>query len=617
MEDSFFLVTAFDSHYDAGFLCAASHKAYAEKHGQRQKAFVLSAQELGELCEQRAFQWAKVALLRRLLREEPRASWLVWLDADALLLDFETELRQIVAKAEKGCDVIVSEDMSCASEINTGVIFVRTSSQWALRLFDEVWQGADPKLYHAPFHEQTALCRRLRQRLKGPWQWSWQGGPRCQVLEKVMVLDCGLLNFKHPEQRPFAVHLVDDHLRRGGLSKAARARQLLTQRWGRSCSPVSGDPSPKMREACAFWNASLASMNLEPPKLSELPMSAAAVEVADAAFSAAERAPWVLAQLECSEDLVTVTPWGPWRPADGPVQRPARLWELCRYLRGAPPAHHAYLGQRPWTGPGVGWQATWRFGPELENSELWLAPAGARRRLERLETQLLVAPMDGVVDVAVLGSEEDCQVESEGGDPFADRRFRVARLAPGQQTAVQRLQWLALRAASPCSVLLRRIPSDADTAGREAAGARLPPKPWPAAACRRAGESCGAWAVRLGGVPAPCFPDAWYVARYTIWREDGRCLCSEGPALLCASGRADLQRPVGPRLAGAACALLGLAPRRAAKAALLAPLTAALAPEANCGDLLVEVEVLGLAGNPCACGDSFPEFACGACGLKG
>ena len=37
------------------------------------------------------------------------ASWLVWLDADALLLDFETELRQIVAKAEKGCDVPLGE----------------------------------------------------------------------------------------------------------------------------------------------------------------------------------------------------------------------------------------------------------------------------------------------------------------------------------------------------------------------------------------------------------------------------------------------------------------------------------------------------------------------------
>ena len=45
--------------------------------------------------------------------------------------------------------------------------------------------------------------------------------------------------------------------------------------------------------------------------------------------------------------------------------------------------------------------------------------------------------------------------------------------------------------------------------------------------------------------------------------------------------------------AGAACALLGLAPRRAAKAALLAPLTAALAPEANCGDLLVEATTAG------------------------
>lgn len=35
---SFLLVTAFDDAYDVGFLCAASHEAYAQKHGYERLA---------------------------------------------------------------------------------------------------------------------------------------------------------------------------------------------------------------------------------------------------------------------------------------------------------------------------------------------------------------------------------------------------------------------------------------------------------------------------------------------------------------------------------------------------------------------------------------------------
>eukprot|EP00913_Durusdinium_trenchii_P022468 g21105.t1 len=132
---SFLLVTAFDDAYDVGFLCAASHEAYAQKHGYERLArgsaagsasgsvnvesgwktgrlerrSVCIARPLGsfrrrrELEIGRAPQWAKVALLQRLLHAIPGAkaeavqpSWIVWLDADALLLDFETRLEDLL-----------------------------------------------------------------------------------------------------------------------------------------------------------------------------------------------------------------------------------------------------------------------------------------------------------------------------------------------------------------------------------------------------------------------------------------------------------------------------------------------------------------------------------------
>ncbi|CAK9087534.1 unnamed protein product [Durusdinium trenchii] len=246
---SFLLVTAFDDAYDVGFLCAASHEAYAQKHGYEQKSWILTPDDFKDLCQGRAPQWAKVALLQRLLHAIPGAkaeavqpSWIVWLDADALLLDFETRLEDLL----EDFDLILAEDMSCASELNTGVMFVRTSSTWVATLLDEVWKNADPRWYHRPFHEQTALSARLcavprGTHASGTLWWSWQGGPRRKVLAgRVLVLDCGTLNFKHPEQRPFAIHLVDDHRRFGGPSKAERVKALLQQpKHQRGCVAVA------------------------------------------------------------------------------------------------------------------------------------------------------------------------------------------------------------------------------------------------------------------------------------------------------------------------------------------------------------------------------------------
>eukprot|EP00434_Breviolum_minutum_P007280 symbB.v1.2.006426.t1/scaffold383.1/size215797/8 len=701
------IVTAFDSNYDCGFLCGVSHEAYAQKHGYRQQSWILDPTELQQLCEGRAPQWAKVALLRRLLRQalasDAGPRWIVWLDADTLLLNFDVKLEDFTIQ---DFDLIMSEDMSC--ELNTGVMILRTST-WSLQLLDEVWAKADAKLHHGPFHEQTALCQRLAistQAFQRPW-WTFQGGPLRKVLEqKVLVLDCGLLllsvhavvrsahdacctltseyvtnsecwspcsyslvngrctcegdslhdglssvcsydashvcssdssagstststtlmgpvgewvatgqclsdipdfwmscgyvfqlqcasktsypvrgaifwapnpantcslpstcndvgdflccpeeswepcllydwtavgvvflvillllmcccvaccycckcccfsesgakrrkftnsapsqpelvgvgqgkgtdteNFKHPEQQPFALHLVDDHRRRGGLSKVERAKEILQKHYQRAC-PVTLDSSGDgpLAEARRFWNSQVGRprSTVEDPGFRET--SALAIPrgsgklpgklpmVLEDVLDSSELLPWSLAKLSHLDEVVMLSPFSPYRAVDGPTQRPAKMWEFARYVRGAPPAYHDFLtGEDAST---LSWQLSWR--PRLQRlpschtpnvlrsevlpepwAELWMAPPRALRRLERLaeETELLVAPLDGDVYALVL-LEHAPEVEmtldpaQSGWDPFSDTESPChgTKLKRGEVLHVPRNAWFTLRA---------------------------------------------------------------------------------------------------------------------------------------------------------------------------
>eukprot|EP00439_Symbiodinium_sp_Y106_P061263 s370_g9.t1 len=484
LEETFLLFTAFDEAYSAGFLCAASHEAYAKQHGHQHCALVLEASQLQRLCGGRAPQWAKIALLRQLLHEAAQGSppektlgipgpwprWLVWIDADALLLDHRRVLQELTdpGPAVAGSfDLIISEDMSCASEINTGMMLVRTTSSWAQKLFDKVWETADPRLHHAPFHEQSALSQLLfppdhaeRRR----W-WSWQGGPRCKVVQQhMLVWDCGTMNFKDPLNRPFVVHFVDDHTRRGGKSKAERildvvrgghcrrglkALVVLGNYAKRNCCcsslPIRPDASPEIRQAAELWNSSVSQEKedvvaafqfgfetqpipiMEEPEAVLAQLAAAQPVVLKDFIDGEALKPWplqALAKEAFAEDIVRVAPLSPPRAVDGEVSAPARLWEICSYANGRPPPHHGFLtvdAPSPWQ------LANWRpprrpplapawldaLGPRMEGpggdpwAELWLGPSEATFRLHQLreQTHLFVAVLAGEVLAAVCPAE--------------------------------------------------------------------------------------------------------------------------------------------------------------------------------------------------------------------
>ncbi|OLQ08453.1 hypothetical protein AK812_SmicGene8034 [Symbiodinium microadriaticum] len=501
-EETFLLFTAFDKAYSAGFLCAASHEAYAKQHGHQHCALVLETLELQRLCGGRAPQWAKIALLRQLLHEAAQGSppektlgipeawprWLVWIDADALLLDHRRVLQELTdpGPAVAGSfDVIISEDMSCASEVNTGMMLVRTYSSWAKKLFDKVWETADPRLHHAPFHEQSALCQLLfppSNTERRRW-WSWQGGPRCKVIHQhMLVWDCGTMNFKDPSNWPFVVHFVDDHTRRGGKSKADRILDVVR---GGHCRAPLGGPWLLLAdtEAAELWNSAVCQekedvvaafqfgFEMQPipteqePDAVLLQLAAAQPVVLKDFYDGEVLKPWsleALAKEAFAEDIVRVAPLSPPRAVDGEVT-PKRNYNGDYRFFG-------HLGLATWRPPrrpplAPAWLDA--LGPRMEAqggdpwAELWLCPAEATFRLHQLreQTHLFVANLAGEVLVAVCPGEASEVLRQAGmtydpsqsaWDPFGNSALpgvaaSAVSLFAGDVLLAPRNSWLAMR----------------------------------------------------------------------------------------------------------------------------------------------------------------------------
>ncbi|CAE7187960.1 unnamed protein product, partial [Symbiodinium sp. CCMP2456] len=258
--------------------------------------------------------------------------------------------------------------------------------------------------------------------------WSWQGGPRCKVIHQhMLVWDCGTMNFKDPLNRPFVVHFVDDHTRRGGKSKADRILDALRGGHCRSCSSLAlrPDASSEVRTAAELWNSAVCQdkedvvaafqfgFETQPipteqePEAVLVQLTAAQPVVLKDFVDGEVLKPWSLQALgkeAFAEDIVRVAPLSPPRAVDGEVSAPARIWEICSYANGRPPPHHGFLtvdAPSPWQ------LANWRpprrpplapawldaLGPRMEGSggdpwaELWLCPSEATFRLHQLTEQ--------------------------------------------------------------------------------------------------------------------------------------------------------------------------------------------------------------------------------------
>lgn len=126
----------------------AAQYAFAERHGYMLTRHTPSS---GDNYENRDQRWNKIKLLRTLMDEEgvDEGSYVVWLDADLIVLDLDWGFEEIVA-LHPTSDLIASKDSSPESGlINTGLMLLRVCD-WSRDFLDSWWDSYD----RASFSEQ-------------------------------------------------------------------------------------------------------------------------------------------------------------------------------------------------------------------------------------------------------------------------------------------------------------------------------------------------------------------------------------------------------------------------------------------------------------------------------
>jgi len=199
----FKIITAFSDNYTVGKLCAKVNTIYAKNNKYWWWKDVLTQEQMLEVVSPRTHcTWYKVHMfldeLKRALadflvenEEENRnvqskhihetmkttkkplpllngstsggevlkeGDYLVWMDADAVFIDHDKKLEDIVMRAEYK-DLIIGEDMHVGNLVNCGVILIKVST-WSLKLWEKVF--ACRKYDDVTYFEQSALHKVLK-----------------------------------------------------------------------------------------------------------------------------------------------------------------------------------------------------------------------------------------------------------------------------------------------------------------------------------------------------------------------------------------------------------------------------------------------------------------------
>lgn len=185
------LLTAYTNDYSLGDVCSHVNKTYALKHGYTFRSEKLAYEEMLESIHPRTHcTWYKVHMIREALRYslENRDGFklIVWIDADAMVINHDVTIQEVISSAIAGSnnvesanekprrhtplgkvpDLVVSADMSprSAYPLNAGVLLVKVS-EWSASLWDDVWSHPSSLRYASVyFYEQSALVKCLRMR---------------------------------------------------------------------------------------------------------------------------------------------------------------------------------------------------------------------------------------------------------------------------------------------------------------------------------------------------------------------------------------------------------------------------------------------------------------------
>ena len=173
-------------------LVVENQKAYAEKYGYDYKAFTRNlaseCYDSNEHIEECQPYWNKIAIVRNWLIKGPlkedSEQWLLWLDDDMPITNFQYSVEDIIQKFQgpehNRASIIVTLDSrnwhhdSKETSVNTGALFVRRTPQ-AKEVINKIWRARNKKIFlgnawttlggckdQECLHEQEALADLLK-----------------------------------------------------------------------------------------------------------------------------------------------------------------------------------------------------------------------------------------------------------------------------------------------------------------------------------------------------------------------------------------------------------------------------------------------------------------------
>ena len=96
--------------------------------------------------------WYKMPLIKKII-EKGDSDYIVWIDADTQILNFEQKLEYFIEK----CLINTNKEIAMIQEnpLNTGIMFIR-NSKFNYDLMDMIWNN--PNDFYKPLWDQGSLC---------------------------------------------------------------------------------------------------------------------------------------------------------------------------------------------------------------------------------------------------------------------------------------------------------------------------------------------------------------------------------------------------------------------------------------------------------------------------
>ena len=153
---------------------------YAKKHGYTSIFLTNSSSSTGG----RHPVWSAIALPLLLLERHPEFAFVMWMDCDALFINFEEKIEKLIARAGREKDLIISED---GRGLSGGNWIVRNSN-WSRKFLRSILENPSFDLFD--LRDQFGLLWTLL----GPSSWQRDGGIFPKYPDEVGLVPQRLIN---------------------------------------------------------------------------------------------------------------------------------------------------------------------------------------------------------------------------------------------------------------------------------------------------------------------------------------------------------------------------------------------------------------------------------------